>query len=91
MTIKTLTIAAAVGSMLALGSGPALSGEKAADKCYGVAKAGKNDCAANGHACAGQSKVDNDPSEWKHMPKAECEKMGGSLTAGAKATGGAKG
>jgi uncharacterized membrane protein len=87
MNVKTLAIAAAVGSMLALGSGTAYAGDKAKDKCYGVAKAGQNDCAANGHACAGQSKVDNDPSEWKHMPKAECEKMGGSLTAGTKSPG----
>ena len=87
MNVKTLAIAAAVGSMLALGSGTASAEDKAQDKCYGVAKAGKNDCAANGHACAGQSKVDNDPSEWKHMPKAECEKMGGSLTSGTKSVG----
>ena len=87
MNVKTLAIAAAVSSMLALGSGTALSADKAQDKCYGVAKAGQNDCAANGHACAGQSKVDNDPGEWKHMPKAECEKMGGSLEAGTKAAG----
>lgn len=87
MNVRTLAIAAAVGSMLALGSGTAMSADKAQDKCYGVAKAGKNDCAANGHACAGQAKVDNDPNEWKHMPKAECEKMGGSLTAGTKSPG----
>lgn len=82
MNMKTLAIAAAVGSMLALGSSPAFAGDTAKDKCYGVAKAGQNDCAANGHACAGQSKVDNDPKEWKHVPKAECEKMGGSLQSG---------
>ena len=54
------------------------------DKCYGVAKAGKNDCASNGHSCAGQAKKDNDPNEWKHMPGAECEKMGGKTTPPAK-------
>ena len=84
MNIKTLAIAAAVGSMLALGSSPAFSADAAKDKCYGVAKAGKNDCAANGHSCAGQAKADNDPAEWKYVPKGECEKMGGSLTAGKK-------
>jgi len=84
MNMKSLAIAAAVGSMLALGSSPAFSTDKAMEKCYGVAKAGKNDCAANGHACAGQAKVDNDPAEWKHVPKGECEKMGGSLQAGKK-------
>lgn len=84
MNMKSLAIAAAVGSMLALGTSPAFSADDAKEKCYGVAKAGQNDCAANGHACAGQSKVDNHPAEWKHVPKGECEKMGGSLQAGKK-------
>jgi uncharacterized membrane protein len=84
MNMRSLAIAAAVGSMLALGSSPAFSADTAKEKCYGVAKAGQNDCAANGHACAGQSKVDNHPGEWKHVPKGECEKMGGSLQAGKK-------
>jgi uncharacterized membrane protein len=84
MNMKTLAIAAAVGSLLALSANPSFAGEGSKEKCYGVAKAGKNDCAANGHACAGQSKVDNDPAEWKHMPKAECEKMGGKTEAGKK-------
>ena len=55
MSIKTLAIAAAVGSLLTMGAmDTASAGEKAdKEKCYGVAKAGKNDCAANGHSCAG--------------------------------------
>jgi len=47
--------------------------------------AGKNDCAANGHSCAGQSTKDKDPTEWKYVPKGECEKMGGTTAAGKKA------
>ena len=84
MNLKTLAIAAAVGSLLTLSANPAFAGEKSKDKCYGVAKAGQNDCAANGHACAGQAKADNDPAEWKHMPKEDCEKMGGTLQPGKK-------
>jgi uncharacterized membrane protein len=86
MSIKTLAIAAAVGSLLTLGAaGTASAGEKAdKEKCYGVAAAGKNDCAANGHSCAGQSKVDKDPTEWKYMSKGECEKMGGTTASGKK-------
>lgn len=84
MNIRNMAIAAAVGSLLA--AGPALAGDASAsgDKCYGVAKAGQNDCAANGHSCAGQAKKDNDPNEWKHMPKDQCEKMGGKTTPPAK-------
>lgn len=45
-------------------------------KCYGVAKAGKNDCAAKdkSHSCAGQATKDNDASDWVSMSKADCEK-----------------
>ena len=89
MNLKNVALAAAVGSLVSLGMSTAsFAGEMGAkegkEKCYGVAKAGKNDCAANGHSCAGQSKVDNDPTEWKYVPKGECEKMGGTTSAGKK-------
>lgn len=81
MNIKHLTIAAAIGSLLAVGVAHADSpdGKEATVKCYGVAKAGKNDCATASHSCAGASKQDNDPAEWKNMPKADCEKAGGKV------------
>ena len=56
------------------------------EKCYGVALAGKNDCAAGaGTSCAGTSKVDYQRDAWKAVPKGSCEKMktpkgNGSLT-----------
>ena len=53
------------------------------DKCFGIAKAGQNDCAtANGsHSCAGQAKKDMDANEWKYVAKGSCEKLGGKLVA----------
>jgi uncharacterized membrane protein len=86
MSIRNHAIATALGSLLVLGGGTAAAGDmdqaKAdKEKCYGVAKAGKNDCATSSHACAGHGTVDNDPVEWKYVPKGECEKMGGKLTA----------
>jgi uncharacterized membrane protein len=54
----------------------------AKEKCYGVALAGKNDCASAKHSCAAQAKVDKDPSEFKAVPKGSCEKLGGKLTPG---------
>jgi len=77
MNIKHVTIAAAIGSLLAVGV--ANADDQAQVKCYGVAKAGKNDCATASHSCAGSSKKDNDPAEWKKMPQAECEKAGGKV------------
>jgi len=83
------TIQAAVAGLLALGLAASLSAqpvpeEKDKDKCYGIAKAGQNDCAAGKHACAGQSTVDKDPLSWKYVARGSCEKMGGSLKAPAK-------
>ena len=86
MNIRNLALAAAVGSLLSMGVTTASAADDTADKekCYGVAKAGKNDCAANGHSCAGQAKMDNTPTEWKYVPKGECEKMGGKTAPPAK-------
>jgi uncharacterized membrane protein len=49
------------------------------DKCYGIAKAGKNDCkSANGsHSCAGHATKDNDGDDWKFVAKGTCGKEGG--------------
>ncbi len=57
--------------------------DKDKEKCYGVAKAGQNDCASatGSHSCAGQAKKDNDPAEWKYVAKGTCEKMGGKTAA----------
>lgn len=85
---KSLLMSTAVGSLLALGSvalsGTALAASDAKEKCYGVAMAGENDCAANGHGCQGQAKTDKDPAEWKYVEQGKCAEMGGSTTAGKK-------
>lgn len=53
----------------------------AQEKCYGVALAKQNDCAAGpGTSCAGTSSVDYQGNAWKFTEAGECEKMGGSLT-----------
>lgn len=60
--------------------------EGAREKCFGVAKAGQNDCGSNAtkHSCAGQSKADNDPMDFKYVAKGTCTEMGGSLMPGMK-------
>jgi uncharacterized membrane protein len=83
---KTPAITALSG-LLALGFASLSAPTHAADspnmeKCYGIAKAGKNDCAGPAHACAGQSKKDAGNKEWINVPKGTCERIvGGSLTA----------
>ena len=59
----------------------AMAAEKP-EKCYGIVKAGMNDCgnASGTHSCAGQAKTDGDGGEWVYVPKGTCEKIvGGSL------------
>ena len=91
MKSNSILLSTAIGTLLAFGSvtaqAAAHEGAGAAkEKCFGVAKAGENGCAANGHSCQGQAKVDNDPTEWKNVGKGECEKLGGSATAGKTAS-----
>mgnify|MGYP003397274924 CR=1 FL=1 len=85
MKNRSLIASTAISSLLALGAlGVATSAnaaEGAKEKCYGVAKAAQNDCAANGHSRQGQAKADNDPTEWKYVAKGSCEKMGGKMMA----------
>ena len=84
MKTKTALISTAVASLLAFGaiSTSQAADDQATEKCYGVAKAGKNDCAANGHACAGQSKANANGKEWIKVPTGTCERIvGGSTTA----------
>jgi len=75
-----LVIRSALAGLLALvASGPSAAGDQ--EKCYGVAKAGENDCASatNTHMCHAKAKADNLPEEWKYVAKGTCEKIGGKL------------
>ncbi|MDM5182145.1 DUF2282 domain-containing protein [Massilia sp. DJPM01] len=87
MNKRQAIIAAALAGMCvasnAVNAQEAGKAKSAKEKCYGVAKAGQNDCAsANGsHSCAGQAKTDNDKGEWKYVAKGTCEKAGGATVA----------
>ena len=87
MQIQQSLIHSAVAGLLALGvvavSSSAFAADEAKEKCFGVAKAGPNDCGStkSKHSCAGQSKMDNDPSDFKYVPARTCAKMGGSMMA----------
>lgn len=74
---------AAVAALVAL---TAISPASAADKpkgerCYGVAKAGNNDCQTAASACAGSAKQDVDPTAFIYLPEGTCDKItGGRVT-----------
>ena len=82
MNARSLVLAAA--ALAALSSQALAADDKKADKqtaadtekCYGVALAGKNDCAAGaGTTCAGTSKMDYQANAWSYVPAGTCEKM----------------
>lgn len=84
MNRKNAILATALGGLLALNvatQAQAAEDAGAKEKCYGVAKAGKNDCASSGNnSCAGHSAKDADPGAWLLVPAGLCEKLtGGSL------------
>lgn len=84
-TKKLINIA--IAAVVSVGMGMAANEIQAAPKqkmeqCYGIAKAGKNDCGTKTHSCAGQAKVSNNPNEWILVPKGSCKNLDGSLIPG---------
>lgn len=82
-------VASALASALALGllaTANAHGNDAGKEKCYGVAKAGQNDCAdLNGlHTCAGESSTDRDLAEWKYVLKGTCKDLRGLSEAEAR-------
>ena len=93
MSAQTTTsaLSAAVALALALGAGAARAADtpQAAkdvmakgmtEHCYGINAAGKNDCAAGAHSCAGQSTAARDPKSFVLLPAGACSKIQGGST-----------
>ena len=78
---NTALISAAIGALIAGGATAQVHPEKPTykyEKCYGIAKAGKNDCFFAGNSCAGTVDRDNHPAAWLYMPKGTCERITGA-------------
>lgn len=83
----SLVIASAIAAITALSlTQPAAAAPKTKEKCYGIAKAGQNDCSnlSGTHSCAGQAKVDGGVDEWKYVAAGSCKELGGTDEATAK-------
>ena len=61
-------------------AGPAAVPNFQAEKCYGIAKAGLNDCQTATHSCAGTSTKDSDGASWIYVPAGACAKIAGGST-----------
>jgi uncharacterized membrane protein len=83
---QTLLMSSAIGSLLVLAAQPAAQAAGLVqcaeqERCYGIAKAGKNDCSTATSACAGTAKQDFQKDAWVYVPKGTCLKLAsGSLT-----------
>jgi len=85
--MNKMLIASALAAAIALPAAAAQAGPTpepsyASEKCFGIARAGANDCASatGSHSCAGMSKVDSDPSEWVYVPAGYCDRIVGGKT-----------
>lgn len=73
--IKTFAVAGALAAAFSAVITPAMAQDDK-EKCFGVALAGKNDCAAGaGTTCAGTSKVDYQGNAWTLVPAGSCVTM----------------
>jgi len=72
-------LAAALSMPAVVQAGPAHQPKFEAEKCYGIAKAGKNDCQTANSSCAGTSKKDSQGDAWIYVPAGTCDRLvGGS-------------
>jgi len=84
MNLKDILVAAALASISSTSVADTATDKTVeTEVCYGVAKAGHNDCSDSSclHDCSEMSKVDNDPREWVAVPKGTCMQMGGVVKA----------
>jgi len=77
------TIALAAAALFATAAGTAQAQAKM-EKCYGVVKAGQNDCATNTSSCSGTSKKDAQADAWINVPAGTCAKLVGGKLDGKK-------
>ena len=80
-------VAAAVVSAISAAASAQVHPEKPTypyEKCYGIARAGLNDCFTAKNSCAGTTARDNEPQAWIYVPKGTCSRIVGGNTAAPK-------
>lgn len=74
--LKSATLA--IAGVAIMSSTQAIAKSNKMEKCYGVVKAGKNDCSSakkGEHSCAGGASIDGDKNEWILLPKGTCDRI----------------
>jgi uncharacterized membrane protein len=73
-------LAALAATAAAVQAGPADKPGFDFEKCYGISKAGLNDCQTSTHSCAGTASADNQGDAWIYVPAGTCTKLTGGST-----------
>ncbi len=79
-TLLPVAVALSAGVVLAVGNVASAAHHDKMEKCYGVAKAGHNDCATATSSCSGTSTKDGQKDAWLFLPQGTCKKLAGGST-----------
>jgi len=85
MNATRLLIGSTIAAMASIAAsaasaGPAAQPEYSFEKCFGIVKAGLNDCQTATHSCAGTTTADNQKDSWIYVPAGTCAKIAGAST-----------
>lgn len=78
LVCSALAAAATLIAAVPASAGPAAQPEFSFEKCYGVARAGQNDCQTATHSCAGTATADAQGNSWIYLPAGTCARIVGS-------------
>jgi uncharacterized membrane protein len=84
VTASSLVGALALAATITAANAGPVAQPAGSEKCYGVSKAGKNDCAAGVHSCAGQGTRNADKTAFVYLPAGACAKLVGGSTVASK-------
>jgi len=81
--LLSTTLLSGCAAQVAASKRAAAIGRGAPERCFGVARAGHNDCRTAAHICAGWAYHDSDPDAFVYVPTGTCDRITGGLTDGA--------
>jgi len=84
LTASSLVSALALATTISAAQAGPVAQPAGSEKCYGVSQAGKNDCAAGAHSCAGQGTRNSDKTAFVYLPAGACAKLVGGSTVASK-------
>jgi len=78
MNTTSALIASAVIAAFSMTASAVQAQDAKQEKCYGIVKAGKNDCQTASSSCAGTAKKDAQADAWIYVPAGTCAKIAGA-------------